>query len=50
MVESSTERKKVNVQMEVKSASLPNVTEIQEIKVMWKRSNKSLTTKSKSID
>ena len=36
--------------MDIKSASLPNVTETQELKVTWKRSNKSLTTKVKTID
>ena len=36
--------------MEIKSASLPNVTEAQELKVNWKRSNKSLDTKVYSVD
>ena len=44
------ERRKVNVVMEIKSASLPNATSPQELKVTWSRSNKSLPTKSRSVD
>ena len=36
--------------MEIKSASLPNVTVPQELKVTWSRSNKSLPTKGQSVD
>ena len=47
---SGAERKKVNVMMEIKSASLPNVTSPKELKVTWARSNKQLPTKVKQID
>ena len=52
MVQASTsgyERKKVNVEMEIKSAQVI-VLQPEELRVTWARSTKSLTTKGYSVD
>lgn len=52
MVEATqtTERVKVNVVMEIRSACLPQVSQREEIKVIWSRSNKSVPTKTLAVD
>ena len=48
-INSDFERKKVNVEMEIKSAQVM-VLQPEELRVTWARSTKQLTTKGYSVD
>ena len=43
-------QKKLNIDLNIKSATINNAQELTEILIIWKRSNKTIDTKTKSID